>query len=234
LNIKTDALGAFSQSGASRAPCQCEHKFHDCKLIVITGGPGAGKTAVLKLANQILCEHVVAVPEAATIVFGGGFWRKESLPAKRASQRAIYHVQHELETILLEEKNAAIGLCDRGTIDGLAYWPGEDKEFWLEIKSTHEQELDRYAAVIHLRTPNFDEGYNHSNPVRIESAKEALRLDERIYQAWRKHPNRVVIESTSDFMAKAYTALQAILAELPSCCKNHSLESSLKQVQRKI
>lgn len=227
MSIDVGAIEKFDQTGASRTPCHCGHKFHDCKLVVVTGGPGAGKTAVLNMAKQVLCEHVVMIPEAATIVFGGGFWRKESLPAKKASQRAIYHIQHELETILLEEKIAAIGLCDRGTIDGLAYWPSNDEEYWQEVKSSLDMELSRYAAVIHLRTPSLDGGYNHANPVRIESAKEAQELDKRILQAWDKHPNKTIIESADDFMTKAYRALVAIKEELPACCRSHALEEVL-------
>jgi predicted ATPase len=203
-----------------RGPCACEQQSHDCHLVAVTGGPGAGKTAVVDLAKQIMCRHVVIVPEAATIVFGGGFWRKDSLPAKKASQRAIYHIQQELASILFEEKTAAIGLCDRGTVDGLAYWPEKEETFWSDVKSDLTSELKRYKAVIHLRTPSLDNGYNHQNPVRIESAKEAQKLDERIEHAWRLHPNRTLIEATPDFMTKAYRALNAIRAELPPCCRS--------------
>lgn len=204
--------------------CHCKHTSHDCKLVVVTGGPGAGKTAVLKMAKQVLCEHITITPEAATIVFGGGFWRKESLPAKKASQRAIFHVQKELENILLEEKLAAVGLCDRGTLDGLAYWPGEEVDFWSEIGSSMEKELEKYAAVIHLRTPGADSGYDLSNPVRIETASQANLIDEKIYKIWEKHPNRTVIDSTSDFFTKALHAVIAIKNVLPTCCQTHDLD----------
>jgi predicted ATPase len=42
------------------------------KLVVLTGGPGAGKTALLEVVRRHFCEHVVVLPEAASIVFGGG------------------------------------------------------------------------------------------------------------------------------------------------------------------
>ena len=38
-------------------------------------------------------------------------------------------------------------LCDRGTVDGAAYWPGEPHHFFDEIESTLERELARYDAV---------------------------------------------------------------------------------------
>ena len=39
------------------------------RRIALTGGPGAGKTAVLELARRLLCEHVHILPEAPGIVF---------------------------------------------------------------------------------------------------------------------------------------------------------------------
>jgi adenylylsulfate kinase-like enzyme len=54
-------------------PCTCVEHHHEPKLIVVTGGPGAGKTALLEVARKALCSHVALLPEAATILFGGGF-----------------------------------------------------------------------------------------------------------------------------------------------------------------
>ena len=71
----------------------------DGTLIQIAGGPGAGKTAVLELAKRDLGRHVQILPEAASIVFGGGFPRLKDDVARRSAQRAIYHVQNELEVI---------------------------------------------------------------------------------------------------------------------------------------
>src|SRR5262245_25592869 len=86
------------------------------KLLVLTGGPGGGKTAVLEIVRKHFCEHVVVLPEAATIIFGGGFPRGVSAAARRAAQRAIFHVQLELEAMAIEEGRAPVVLCDRGTV----------------------------------------------------------------------------------------------------------------------
>ncbi len=74
------------------ARCPCTER-HPAKRIVLTGGPGAGKTAVLELVRHSLCEHVRIVPEAASIVFGGGFPRDSALETRRAGQRAIFYLQ---------------------------------------------------------------------------------------------------------------------------------------------
>lgn len=77
-------------------PCECRDA-HVRRRIVLTGGPGAGKTALLELIRQSFCEHVTVLPEAASIVFGGGFPRHDDDECRRAAQRAIYHVQRQLE-----------------------------------------------------------------------------------------------------------------------------------------
>lgn len=206
------------------SPCLCTTLTHHCKLVVVTGGPGAGKTAILEIAKRNFCEHIVVIPEAASIVFGGGFWRKETLPAKKAAQRAIFQVQRELERVVIEEGNAAIALCDRGTLDGLAYWPETQEGFFQELGINRKQELERYAAVIHLRSPAQNQGYNLSNPVRIESAEEAAKIDARIELAWRGHSNSSLIESDIDFMVKAQKAMTIIRSLLPACCQKHRIK----------
>lgn len=199
--------------------CECGGAPHSARRVVVTGGPGAGKTAVLEFVQRFLCEHVVVLPESAGILYGGGFPRRGSPGARRAAQLAIYHVQVQLERFGLSEGDPALVLCDRGVLDGLAYWPGEPAEFFLEAGTTREEALARYDAVIHLRTPSDAGGYNRRNPLRIESAAEALRLDERLLEVWREHPRRLVIDSTSDFREKLDRTLDALRAEIPGCCR---------------
>jgi predicted ATPase len=190
---------------------------------VLTGGPGAGKTAVLELIRQSFCEHVHVLPEAAGVVFGGGFPRGDTDGLRRAAQRAIFYIQRELETAA-DVDNAAIVLCDRGTIDGAAYWPGDD-DMWTAVATTREEQLGRYAAVIHLRPPPLGGGYDQRNPLRIESAAEAARIDERIARAWDGHPRRVFVPAAPDFLTKAKQALRLLREELPECCRRHVVPS---------
>lgn len=205
-------------------PCACANPTHGCRLVVLTGGPGAGKTAVLEIVKKNFCPHVSVLPEAASIIFGGGFWRKESVFARKAAQRAIFHVQRNLERLVEEEQSAAVALCDRGTLDGLAYWPEAEETFWSELQLRREQEFARYQAVIHLRSPTLEKGYNHRNPVRTETALEAARIDERIAMVWDGHPRRFFIESTDDFLEKARIAVELIRKELPTCCQTHPVK----------
>ncbi len=185
--------------------------------IVLTGGPGAGKTAVLETARREFCRHVAVLPESASILFAGGFPRRRTEPAQRAVQRAIFHVQSELERMHAEERPDATLLCDRGTIDGVAYWPGAPESYYAELETSPEAQYARYDLVIHLRVPTTEEGYNNFNPTRIETAAEARAIDERIARAWAGHPRRVFVNSAVDFLEKVRATVALIREAVPGC-----------------
>ncbi len=199
--------------------CQCRGHDGPTRLIVLTGGPGAGKTAVLEIVMKQLCEHVAILPEAASIIFGGGFWRMESKTGKMAAQRAIMYVQREMENLVLDEKKWSTGLCDRGLADGLAYWPNDEGDYWRALGISKEQVYDRYYSVIHLRTPDANSGYNHQNHLRIETAEEAAQIDEKIHNIWKKHPKYHMVETEAEFMIKAKKTIDFIREDLPECCR---------------
>ncbi len=190
---------------------------HEHVRIAPTGGPGAGKTAVLEIVRWSLCAHVRVLPEAAGIVFGGGFPRIDSIEARRSAQRAIFYVQRELEAVG-DDDRLAIALCDRGTIDGGAYWVGPG-DLWTAVGTSLDEQLARYHAVIHLRTPIA--GYNHDNPLRLESARQARAIDDRIAALWANHPRRYEVPAETDFLTKVGHALRILRDQLPACCRDH-------------
>jgi hypothetical protein len=100
-----------TEVGPMALSCECREP-HAHTRIVLTGGPGAGKTAVPELVRQHFCEHVHVLHEAAGIVFGGGFPRATEGNVLRASQRAIFYVQRELEAAAAAV-NPPIVLCWR-------------------------------------------------------------------------------------------------------------------------
>jgi hypothetical protein len=89
------------------------------------------------------------------------------------------------------------------------------------LGTTLEAELGRYDAVIHLRTPGQENGYNHQNPLRTESANAAADIDARIERAWEQHARRFIVESSTAFLDKASKALEILRDELPECCRQH-------------
>lgn len=199
--------------------CDCSEHNSPLKLIVLTGGPGGGKTAILELAQRVFCKHLAFIPEAATIAYSGGFWRMTSMTGVKAVQRTICYIQKELEGIIEVDSNYSAGICDRGIIDSIAYWPDSETNFWESIGRTREEVYRHYSTIIHLKTPTSEKlGYNLNNPVRNESIDEANQLDEKTLAVWDGHPNRHIIEPTEDFMHKAEAVFDLIKKELPKCC----------------
>jgi hypothetical protein len=186
-------------------------------MIVLTGGPSAGKTAVIEMLRRMVCPHVAVLPESAGILFGGGFWRLATFNGRLHAQRAIYHVQSELERMAGGEELFQVAVCDRGTLDGMAYWPRDGIDFLENLGITRADEMRKYSMVVHLRTPPADE-YNRRNPLRTETAEAAHVIDQRIEEIWNGHPNRVFVENNPNFMDKARAALRLIVKELPDCC----------------
>lgn len=185
-----------------------------CAFIALTGGPGAGKTAVLEAARQIFGHSLAILPEAASIVYSGGFPRRGTPASKRAAQRVIASVQEELERLTLEEGIASVALCDRAIADGAAYWPEGPEAFYENIGLTRAEVFARYSTVIHLHTPTAAMGYDQSNPMRTETAEEAAALDRRTQTIWAGHPNRIVVPATETFTEKLEHVTSLIRQEL--------------------
>lgn len=204
-------MSTIPQVGQSK--CNHSIKSKPLELIVITGGPGAGKTALLEFATKVFCEHIVILPEAASILYSGGFWRLKSDESIVPAQKAIYHIQSSLEEMARAEKKWFFGLCDRGTLDGNAYWPEKNGNFYSELNTNISDQYSKYKAVIHLRTPTALNGYNKVNPFRTESAAEAAIIDEKIREIWKDHPHYHCIEHTQDFSLKLQNGL-SILSDL--------------------
>ncbi|MFZ5470375.1 MAG: AAA family ATPase [Myxococcota bacterium] len=179
--------------------------------IVLTGGPGGGKTTAADLYRRELGEQVVVVPEAATLLFTGGFPRTGDPEALRSAQQAIFHVQRNLEDVQSACYPDRVLLCDRGTVDGAAYWPGRGEEYFHQLRTTLQAELARYDAVLFFESAAVGglriEG---GNLARIEDVATAAALDERLRTFWSQHPRFILVPHQRSFLKKISDGLGAL------------------------
>ena len=211
-------------------PCSCSKAKHTPKLAVLTGGPGGGKTAILELARKYFCRHVVFLPEAAGVVFSGGFPRIQSTEGLRSAQRTIFRVQREMEHLAVSCQDSALILCDRGVLDGLAYWPGSRRQFLSQVGTTLEEQIHRYSLVIHIETAPSSAYTN--NGIRLETAEQAQAIDRRIREVWKSHPHLHTVNSSTDFLDKAAYALNLIRSHIPACCRGESVVINTSHQQK--
>ncbi len=180
--------------------------------IVLTGGPGGGKTTAADLLRRELGERVVIVPEAATMLFGGGFPRVTDTAARKANQTAIYHVQRGVEDVIASEYPSRTLLCDRGTIDGAAYWPNDLSHYFDSVGSSLDHELARYDEVVFFETAAVGGiSIEGGNPVRTESLQDAIALDKTLQALWSQHPRFHLIPHQDSFFAKLSEAHKAVI-----------------------
>lgn len=181
--------------------------------IAITGGPSGGKTTLIEALKKEFGQKVKVVPEAASILYKGGFPRVKSYDGYFHAQKAIYETQKELENLRVKTNPEQLIVCDRGSLDALAYWPDTEEHFYKIVGTSRSFELARYQWIIHLDTAT-EPDYDASNPVRTEDFHEALLLNEKIKKSWEGHPQRFVITAENDFfskMKKATSVIEAIL-----------------------
>ena len=199
--------------------------------IVITGGPCAGKTtamAKLSLRLQNMGFDVFVVPELATLTITGGASPGSYDVAQHVGwETAILREQMHLEDcfeeiaakVSLPLGRHAVLLCDRGTMDVLAY-VGKDAfdEVCEENGWTVPQLRDqRYEAVVHLVTAavGAEAFYTlENNKARSESRDEAVALDGKLSRAWVGHNNLRIIENTGGFEEKMRRTTAAVCESL--------------------
>jgi predicted ATPase len=184
------------------------------KRIVLTGGPGAGKTtaaAALALAEP---GRFAVVPEAATQVYQRlrTRWDRLDAPGRRDVQRRIYALQIEQEDRLALAHRGKVLLLDRGTLDGAAYWPDGADDYWRSVGTTPEAELARYDAVVWLQTCAAIGAYDgdSSNACRHEDRTLAVRRGDAVLKLWLNHPVLARVDAFPHFDDKLAAAADAV------------------------
>ena len=186
-------------------------KLHVKKRIVLTGGPGGGKTTALDLFRREFSGRIASVPESATMIFSGGIDRSKKVEVIAAQQKAIFQLQKNLEDTQRAMYPDCLILCDRGTLDGLAYWPGSEVDFFETMQTSLDYELSRYDAVIFFETAaKSGQGIRSNNPIRNESEHKAVELDQRLQAVWSQHQNFNLVGSSESFIKKVMFGIMTI------------------------
>jgi len=189
-------------------------------MIVLTGGPCAGKTTVLSFFQQRLSDLgyvVITVSEAATDFILSGL-KPTTLGSSQFQLHLLQHITEKedrwkkIADLIPTDKKVVI--CDRGTADGAAYVNPREFELILGDLGCNMMDLHkRYDAVIFLQSVAVDkpELYVRANNLaRSESVDQALALDRRTFEAWNGHPQLQIIGNSADMAGKSNRAFQAV------------------------
>jgi hypothetical protein len=197
-------------------------KKNPSSKIVLTGGPCAGKSTLAEMLSRAFPNSLMNVPEAASLLFSGGFPRFTSAESRKATQRAIYGVQTELENSFAAQFPAFALVLDRGTIDGAAYWPDGPEAFFAAMGTSFEAELGRYDHVIYLESAAKKDYETHraANPNRNEDWEEARRLDRKTFKLWSRHPSFIMIRNQRSFAHKVSEVLGVVAGSIQGKASN--------------
>lgn len=192
-------------------------------MIVLTGGPGGGKTTLIKdlAQNPAWRGRFLALLEAISVAGRVGV-----SPRERLFQRLMVEIQRAMEDGLaraLDPDDSRFILCHRGTLDPLAYWLDRgwpEEEFFAFTETKREDHYRRYAAVIHLVTAADGAAVHYTkwpDAHRPEQIEDAIRLDGLLHQVWRDHPCYYRLGNEGrDWAAKAKVARDILSDLFPS------------------
>lgn len=191
--------------------------------VVLTGGPCAGKSTMLAFLQTKIPQRaglkVFCVPEAATLLVGGGLeWTDMNRERVIEYQLALLRTQMALENNFYQVARACgkpcLVVCDRGTMDGRAYCSEEDfNEILRRGGYTLEQLRDeRYDAVVHMVSAAIgaEDFYNYDNPARFETVEAAKVADEHLRKMYLGHPKLRVFDNSTNFDRKLERVLDFI------------------------
>lgn len=203
-------------------------KYNNIPLIVLTGGPCAGKTTALNCIVDHFTEKgykVFTLPEVPTMFTAAGMnYLTSNADFFFEGEKSTMEIQIALEDSFMRmaatiHNHPAIVICDRGTMDISAYMSEEQWQTLMGQMNTDSETLrGRYDAVIHL--VSAAKGLEHhyttaNNAQRLETADEtglqvARMLDDRVMQAWKGHPRLTVIDNGEDFSLKMSKVVDTI------------------------
>lgn len=186
--------------------------------ICITGGPCGGKDSLQPYAVEYLSDRgykPYIVPETATLLINGGMDKMRPDFQNRILETVIHLEDSFSKTAILEGHANPVIICNRGTMDGLAYC---DEQYFHKMLNEYNYTIPgirdlRYNAVIHMITAALGarEFYTlENNKARDESPELAILLDTKTQHSWLGHQHLRVIDNSTDFENKKRRALAEI------------------------
>uniref|UniRef100_A0A7E4V873 AAA_28 domain-containing protein n=1 Tax=Panagrellus redivivus TaxID=6233 RepID=A0A7E4V873_PANRE len=180
-----------------------------CK-IVLTGGPGSGKTtAQRQLFEKISKDYastwqVFIVGEAASILYHGGVHREEMSDAQidrwqTDMVKTIFQLESVFDNIARnEQRRNTLIICDRGALDPKVFTRSNKQwaEVLAELGTTEDVLLARYDLVLQLFTAPPENYTKSNNAYRREDYDAAYAINTKYEQVWSKHPRFAQIDNS--------------------------------------
>ena len=175
--------------------------------IVLTGGPGSGKTSV----KDGIIKHftvqgyqVLFVSETASELINGGIKCFGNNSVSLIDfQEYVMKLQLLKEDIYIDAANKlghdVIVIFDRGTIDNFAYMNDDESSILINRvlnDKTKSDLLNRYDAVIVLKSSK-DFYTTENNKARSENVNDALELGNKTLNTWIGHKKLKIVNQGS-------------------------------------
>lgn len=214
-------LADFYQESLPSLVHKLENQASNVPMIVVTGGPRSGKTAVVDYLSYKLAHDgftVFRLSEIASSMIQSGL-----TPSRYKDpyefQCELFSRQKKEEEKLLETAESAMGetddqhaviICDRGLQDGRAYVSHAEFNRITAAAGISEEELrNRYAGVVLLETMEKQPISEVINPARLEEEDKLLDLASATKTAWSDVPT-ITIHANDDMNIKLRDAENAV------------------------
>lgn len=192
------------------------------KKIVLTGGPCAGKTSAINIIKDYFNNRgykVLSIDESATKIINSG------ISPYGSNKISMYEFQKHVFKMQLEEENKIdkyinenknkdiIVLYDRCLLDNKSYVSEEDfNKLLLEFNVDIRSYINEFDLFIHLVTAAIgtDVYTLSTNDARVETKEQAIQLDNKIRECYKKIENYKIVDNRSDFQEKVDYVIKLI------------------------